>query len=130
MTLITKARLVITVWSLAAYVGVVSRKRTLPQVVELLSSSAARHQPFGLRPARLGRLVVALLTVAGRPPRCLIAALVAFRLTRTEGYPVELVIGLPASPKDKDAHAWLELQGRDVGPPPGQFGHVELVRYS
>ena len=70
------------------------------------------------------------MTVRGTPPRCLIAALVAFRLDRAEGHLVEIVIGLPMQPVDKDAHAWLEIDGHDVGPPPGRYGHVELARYS
>ena len=41
----------------------------------------------------------------------------------------ELVIGLPREPKDKDAHAWVELHGMDVGPPPGRGLHEELARY-
>ena len=52
-----------------------------------------------------------------------------YRLLRRQGDPAELVIGLPASPRDKDAHAWVELDGRDVGPFPGRNGHVELARY-
>lgn len=40
-----------------------------------------------------------------------------------------LVIGLPEEPVDERAHAWVELEGRDVGPPPGRGNHVELARY-
>jgi hypothetical protein len=39
------------------------------------------------------------------------------------------VIGLPSSPTDKDAHAWVEVRGIDIGPAPGRLGHAELVRY-
>jgi hypothetical protein len=54
---------------------------------------------------------------------------VLYRLLRSRGEPAELVIGLPREPKDKDAHAWVELDGRDVGPPPGKAGHEQLARY-
>ena len=36
---------------------------------------------------------------------------------------------LTESLRHKDAHAWVELAGVDVGPPPGRNGHVELARY-
>ena len=53
-----------------------------------------------------------------------------FRLLRAQGEEPELVIGLPLEPRDRDAHAWIELAGRDVGPPPGKGRHVELARYA
>ena len=43
---------------------------------------------------------------------------------------MELVIGLPEQAKDERAHAWVELEGRDVGPPPGRAGHLEMARLS
>ncbi len=42
-----------------------------------------------------------------------------YRLLREQGDAAELVIGLPKNPADKSAHAWVELDGVDVGPPPG-----------
>ena len=62
--------------------------------------------------------------------RCLFTSMVLFRLLRDQGDEPELVIGLPIEPKDKDAHAWVELGGRDVGPPPGRGRHEELARYA
>jgi hypothetical protein len=59
-----------------------------------------------------------------------VSALVLFRLLRRQGDPAELVIGLPATAADQNAHAWIELDGRDVGPAPGRNGHVELARFS
>jgi hypothetical protein len=56
-------------------------------------------------------------------------ALVHYRLLREQGDTPELVIGLEPSPRTKDAHAWLEVNGIDVGPPPGRGLHEELVRY-
>jgi hypothetical protein len=55
--------------------------------------------------------------------------LVMFDLLRAEGLHPELVIGLPADPRSHIAHAWVEVDGRDVGPPPGRHQHGELVRY-
>jgi hypothetical protein len=36
---------------------------------------------------------------------------------------------LPHHATSHDAHAWVELRGRDVGPLPGGSGYVELTRY-
>ena len=57
------------------------------------------------------------------------SSLVLYRLLREQGDDAELVIGLPQTPADKDAHAWVELAGRDVGPPPGRGPHEELARF-
>ena len=80
-------------------------------------------------PLRLANAVDRTLRLGRRRPTCLVSSLVLFRLLRAQGDAAELVIGLPASPRDKDAHAWVELEGTDVGPPPGRNGHVELARY-
>jgi hypothetical protein len=61
--------------------------------------------------------------------RCLWTAFVLFRLLRDQEDGAELVIGLPLEPKDFDAHAWVEIDGTDVGPPPGRGRHQELARY-
>ena len=58
------------------------------------------------------------------------SALVLYRLLREQGDEPELVIGLPQTAADKDAHAWVELGGVDVGPPPGRGTHEELARFS
>lgn len=124
-----KVVLAIRVLVLAGYVTIATRIRSLPRVVATLADSSGGSR-LGLGPVQVGRIVTTTLTIGRRRPRCLIAALVAFRLCRVEGHPVELVIGLPKHPTDKDAHAWLEMAGADVGPPPGRLGHVELARYS
>jgi hypothetical protein len=125
-----KVVLAARIWALAIYVHVATRRRALPEVVSSLARRGESRRRLGQNPVRLGRIVTRALTFRGTPPRCLIAALVAFRLNRAEGHDVEIVIGLPMRPIDKDAHAWLEINGRDVGPPPGQLGHLELARYS
>jgi hypothetical protein len=77
----------------------------------------------------LGRLVTRRLHVAAWRPRCLLNALVLARLLRRNGLPAHLVIGLRPDAATKDAHAWVELDGWDIGPPPGRIGHVEMARY-
>jgi hypothetical protein len=52
-----------------------------------------------------------------------------FRLLHEQGDEAELVIGLPAAAATKDAHAWVEINGVDVGPPPGRGSHEVLARY-
>jgi hypothetical protein len=52
-----------------------------------------------------------------------------YRLLRAQGDPAELVIGLTELPESPDAHAWIELDGRDIGPLPGRGHHRELARY-
>jgi hypothetical protein len=52
-----------------------------------------------------------------------------FRLLREQGDPAELVIGLPDAAADHEAHAWVEVDGRDVGPPPGRGQHEPLARF-
>ena len=105
------------------------RRRPLPDAVGKLG---ARPRPPTDRidPRRLSRIVHRTLRIGDRRPRCLINALVLYRLLREQGDPAELVIGLPHDARDKDAHAWVELDGVDVGPPPGRDGHEELARYA
>jgi len=40
-----------------------------------------------------------------------------------------VVIGLPQQPMSEAAHAWVEVAGIDVGPPPGRVNHLEIARY-
>lgn len=79
---------------------------------------------------RLGRLVHRVLNLGPLHARCLTASLVLFHELRRQGTPAELVIGLPAEPTDHVAHAWVEVGGEVVGPPPGRLGHEEMARYS
>ncbi len=129
MSFSRKVELAVRIWWLSIVVRIRSRRRPLPQLVADLAKVKSPHRRYPQNPVRMGQVVVRVLTTPGGPPRCLIAALVAFRLNQLQGRRVELVIGLPKEPEDKDAHAWLELDGRDIGPPPGQHGHEELTRY-
>jgi len=51
------------------------------------------------------------------------------RLLRVQGNDAVLVIGLADDRPSTEAHAWVELAGRDMGPAPGAYGHRALVRY-
>jgi hypothetical protein len=104
------------------------RRRPLPEAVRRLGRTGT-PRPYPVGPARLGRIVYRLIGDEPLRARCLVNALVLFRLLRRRDYPVELVIGLPDRPEDKDAHAWVELDGTDIGPPPGRGTHRELARY-
>ena len=104
------------------------RRHPLPIAVRRLGAGA-RNPGYYVPPKRLGSAVVRVLWLTPRKPRCLFSALVLYRLLRAQGDDAELVIGLPQVTSSKDAHAWIEIAGVDVGPPPGRSGHVELTRY-
>lgn len=115
------------VWTSLAVVHVGLRRRPLP---ELAARLGRRHRVRSPRsPDQLSRAVDRFLRLRGRRPRCLVSSLVLVRLLRMQGDAPELVIGLPKDATRKDAHAWIELLGRDVGPPPGRGANVEIVRY-
>jgi hypothetical protein len=116
-----------SVWGSFARIRLRLLNRPLPELVSTLGTK--RRRTFGLPPRRLGVAVQKSLTVAGRSPRCLLSSLVLFDLLRGDGKDPALVIGLPESPASKDAHAWIELDGVDVGPPPGRGRHQALARY-
>lgn len=116
-----------SVW-LSAVVAGRLRRRDLPEVVASLGRVDRPRAPRA-RPVRLGRIVARTLAVGPWRARCLLTSLVLFRLLREQGERPEVVIGLKESPREKDAHAWVELDGRDVGPPPGRGRHAELARF-
>lgn len=99
----------------------------MPEAVQRLASGKDHHLEMDAR--RLGRIVERILGFGRFRSRCLFTSLVLLRLLRCRGEAAVLVIGLPSTPKGKDAHAWVELEGVDVGPPPGRGAHVELTRY-
>jgi hypothetical protein len=105
------------------------RRHPLPELVRVLAAGVVQrrrsHHPVGL-----GRAVVAVLRIGPIRARCLVTSLVLYRLLMEEGYQPELVIGiLPEAPSPM-AHAWIEIGGQDVGPPPGEGHHRELMRFS
>jgi Transglutaminase-like superfamily len=104
------------------------RRDPLPRVVE---SFAGRDRGgiSRVEARRLSRIVYGTLRLGPLRPRCLVNALVLFRLLRAQGDEAELVIGLPRDARDHEAHAWVEVERIDVGPPPGKGSHEELARY-
>jgi Transglutaminase-like superfamily len=114
------------VWFLHVHVGL--RRRPLPHLVQRLAR-VRRTRDYRVSPVRLGRGIARILRLGSRRSRCLVTALVHFRLLREQGERAELVIGLPAYPTDKNAHAWVEIDSVDVGPPPGRGGRQQLARF-
>lgn len=124
-----KVRLAGRVWRAFAGVRFSLRRYPLPLAVEQLSR-CPRPLRYRLDPGHLGRVVARTLKVRSYQPRCLFGALVLYQVLTDQGECPVLVIGLPEEPTDADAHAWVELDGRDVGPPPGASrGYIELARY-
>jgi hypothetical protein len=133
---VAKLRLLWTVWATAVSVAVALRRERLPALITRLGASASNvadarsaeaHPP--VPPALLSRAVSRGLRLGPWQPRCLIRALVLYRLLLAQGHAPVLVIGLDAAKPTPEAHAWVELDGHDVGPAPGAFGHRALVRY-
>ncbi len=102
----------------------------LPEVVKALDVGQGRKPDTTSDVVPLGRLLNRRLRLPWWQPLCLPRALVLYRMARRRGFTPQLVIGLPTLADSKDAHAWVEIDGRDVGPPPGGRGHLPLARYS
>jgi hypothetical protein len=128
LSLTEKARLAVRVWVRFGLVTVDLRRKALPALVEDLADTGGWRAPAPYSPATLSNAVHRSLHLGSRRPRCLVNALVLFRLLREQGEPAELLIGLPPDAASQEAHAWVELHGRDVGPPPGRYGHEEMAR--
>jgi len=120
-------RLALRIWSRYLLVRRGLRAKPLPIFAEELGRTgvgATWRSPWVLSGA-----VDRSLRLGPYRTRCLFGALVLYRLLREQGDEVELVIGLPASARDHLAHAWVELDGIDLGPPPGRGDHAELARF-
>ncbi len=123
-----RLRLALRVWRWFAFVRLGLARHPLPELVASLGRPprpARDRHPVG----RLSRAVDRSLGVAGGQATCLVRALVLYRLLREQGDPAQVVIGLPPRPEGPRAHAWVELQGLDVGPSPGRGHHVPLARF-
>jgi hypothetical protein len=129
LTLSDKLRLVWSIWEDYVRIRLLLRRIALPEVLERLLQTPMDRQDVVLEPRRLGRIVRRTIGFGPFRPRCLTMSLVLFRELRRQGTAAELVIGLPPLPTDHTAHAWVEVDGQDVGPPPGRLGHAELARY-
>jgi hypothetical protein len=128
LPLATKARLAARIGGTFLLVHWRLRRTPLPAVVESFGGADGHRLPR-VEARRLSRIVHGTLHLGRFRPRCLVNALVLFRLLRAQGDPAELVIGLPHDPRDHEAHAWVEVESVDVGPPPGKGSHEELARY-
>lgn len=129
LPLAAKLRLAWRVWRWFFIVQLRLRlQQPLPRLVEELRLVRSPNA-LSIPPLRLGRTVHKMLSVGRIRPRCLLASLVFLRLLSEQGTRAVLVVGLPREAMNQDAHAWIEVDGVEVGPPPGSFGHTELVRF-
>ncbi|MGH3117190.1 MAG: lasso peptide biosynthesis B2 protein [Gaiellales bacterium] len=123
-----KVSLAVRIWFWFLVVHLELRRHPLPRVIARLKT--ANESRAAIAPRTLGEIVVRALRVGRYQPRCLISTLVLYRLLAEQGDRGEVVIGLEAEARSKDAHAWIEIGGADVGPPPGRGPHMALARYS
>lgn len=122
-----RIRLTLRVWTTLIRVTLARRRRTLPEVTRHLSDVPTRAR--GTPVPRLARAVHRTLGIGPVRPRCLTTALVLYRLLAEEGISSEVIVGLPPGSGTVRAHAWVEVNGRDVGPPPGRMHHETLARF-
>jgi hypothetical protein len=128
LSLPSKVKLALHIWRSYLRVRRSVKTKPLAGLTRELGAARAtgRHHPPELLSYAVGRS----LRVGRHQVRCLIGSLVLYRLLREQGDEAVLVIGLPPNAVDQTAHAWVELNGRDVGPPPGRGRHVALARFS
>ena len=122
-----KVRLASRVWRTYVRVRIGLRRSPLPALVQQLGQAPVR----GVRhpPSLLSLAVDRALRLGPLRPRCLTSSLVLYRLLREQDDAAQVVIGLPPQARDHAAHAWVELDGRVVGPPPGRGRHAPIARY-
>ncbi len=122
-----KVRLAFRVWRFYLRVRLGLRRSPLPALVRELAVSTAR--PNRHPPDLLSLAVHRSLQLGPLRPRCLTNSLVLYGLLREQGDQAEVVIGLPPDARTHAAHAWVELDDRDVGPPPGRGRHTAIARF-
>lgn len=127
LRLATKVLLALRVWRCYVRVRIGLRRAPLPAFVRELGSTPVRGD--GHPPALLSIAVDRSLRLGPLRPRCLTSSLVLYRLLREQGDAAEIVIGLPPEARNHAAHAWVELDARVVGPPPGRGRHAPIARY-
>lgn len=128
LSFVRKAWLITRIWVSYLRVVLMARLPLPDQVKTLQSRPVLSTRPIAV--STLGRAIHRGLRVGPLTPRCLPKAMIMFEILHQQGARPELVIGLPKGPTSHEAHAWVELDKVDVGPPPGQSGHEELARYS
>lgn len=124
-----KLLLAADVWRTFAHVRARVYRDALPDLLADLTRDVPGYDEPVIHPRRLARAVDRSLRVGRRRPTCLMSALVLYRLLRRQGHEPALVIGLPAHALSARAHAWIELNGHDLGPPPGRGNHVPMARF-
>lgn len=125
LAFVGKVRLLARVWAYAARAQVDLWRKPLPQA----AATPAVRRRSRIPPTLLSRAVSRGLRIGPWEPRCLLRSLVLYRMLREQGDEADLIIALKARPASSDAHAWVELRGRDIGPLPGGRGYEELTRY-
>lgn len=116
------------VWVTAARVQWEMRRRPLPEIVRRLGKvEETSVLPWG--PIHMGEIIARLLTVGPWTARCITLSLVHYHFLAERGLRPSLVIGLPDEPTSQDAHAWVEVGGRDMGPPPGRGRNEPMAKY-
>jgi hypothetical protein len=126
--MLDKLFLALAIWARFIRVKTLLASRDVASVTRALGQPPT-HPRRGRNPIHLGRAVWKTLSPGPLRPRCLPVALVHYRLLVEQGVPAEVVIGLPDQAEAIDAHAWVEIEGIDVGPPPGRGGRIPLARY-
>lgn len=128
LPLTTKVRTVIRVWR--SFLCIVLKDPRVPLPEFVAGFGRVQHQKGErIGPLRLRTAVLRSLHFGPWRPSCLANALVLYRLLREQGDQAELVIGLPIEALNHDAHAWVELNGEDLGPFPGRPNHTALARF-
>ena len=128
LSLTTKAQILLRIWRCFLSITFRDPREPLPQFITRLGRAAPRSDSR-ISPVRLRRAVLRALHLGPWRPTCLANALVLYRLLREQGDPAELVIGLPVEALTHRAHAWVELDGQDLGPFPGAH-HTALARFN
>ncbi len=101
---------------------------TLPAAVVALGHPA-RSTSTDLTTEQLARGVDKVLRIGRRRLRCLPRALVLYSLLVEIGHDPKLVVGVLEPSPSPIAHAWVEIDGLDVGPPPGRGAHTAMATY-
>jgi hypothetical protein len=123
----TKAQILLRIWRCFLSITFRDPREPLPQFIGRLGRVEARSVAR-IPPRRLRRAILRTLHLGPWRPTCLANALVLYRLLREQGDSAELVIGLPVEALTHRAHAWVELNGQDLGPFPGAH-HTALARF-
>ena len=128
LPLSTKLRVAARIWRSFLRITFRDPREPLPQFITRFGRVAS-HRSDRIPPLRLKGAVLRVLRLGPWRPTCLANALVLYRLLHEQGDPAELVIGLPIEALDHRAHAWVELDGQDLGPFPG-LHHSALARFN